>query len=424
LNLLEYRFVLLYWVGRPWPTGPILNTPTTDASPSATMPRSCRGRWRSALIVSCGVCLFPGEASQAQSVVKRAAILHEIPASTLGQTSLTRVIAEPGGTAVVVGHGRTPVIRVDSRGGVRNTFRSVELGEGPGFLRAGRYGSFIWIQRSTGTEVTLLGDDLSIQGRIPLGRSLILSNGDPAPVGGPGTMGGAVLQGFSPQGHPVFSALLSRGLVVPPGWGGRPRSWDLLLQVDTFGIVQNVVAWGIPAGVCRIEGMLLPFCQTPVQAQGLDHGRFAEVDAALSGPDSGYVSVVLLSTSGDTLARRRFSFVGEHLSLAQQDSVRSRLLELPGVSRSPARLGFVRDSFVPTTHPPVRGAFFDAEGQLWVQLHMSGQYQEYAVLASDGTDRGRVQVPRGVRVQSAGGEILWGFREGAGPPDRLVILRR
>lgn len=140
-----------------------------------------------------------------------------------------------------------------------------------------------------------------------------------------------------------------------------------------------------------------------------------ERPAARSGAVSAY-TVTRVNIHGDTVFRATLRYTPRPLTAAEVDSVVSQRLPPPdrtpmGLTPERLRRELERALYRPEYHPPVRSAFTDHEGRIWLGLAQPRlAYAVWQVLDSLGRPEAAVLADPGVTLMGAGSARVWGVR--------------
>lgn len=372
------------------------------------------------ILVAAGLLVLSTVEAVPLSAQDELAPIVELPAAAIGMESFSRLLPVGNASVVVLGHGRTPVVKLDAGGAIEVALDEAATGGRSGFLRGGSFGDSVWIQRSTTQIAQVYDSTLTSSRRQRSDRALLLADGSAPPFGPAGTVTGPVLSAIGEGGALFFNALVRPTSPVPPAWRRPTGARRAIVATAANGVISGVVYWHPSDAECRAVTLLMHHCQLPVALLAPDAPAVIELSAGVRGADSGMVTVTRHSLDGMSSMVARLPADLVLFSSAERDSLRSRLLSSRSAKDNPAVAAALRERYHPVASAPVQAAFIGGDGRIWIQIAHRGDGNLYWILSPDGELLRRVIVPPDVVLTTATRERAWGFRTGVGPPTVLL----
>lgn len=143
---------------------------------------------------------------------------------------------------------------------------------------------------------------------------------------------------------------------------------------------------------------------------------------AATNEGSGYVRVLALSATGDTLWARELPYAPRKLEKASADSFSNQMQT--SLQRSGASVEAIRRALcIPQFRPPVSQGFASEDGMLWIRREEGRATVDYWVMTRDGTLTASTTVPTALTLTAARGEQVWGEEKDADGVPFVVRFR-
>lgn len=364
------------------------------------------------MLMSVSGLLIGPRITAAQMVALPLRAEQSIPFSLLGISAVYSASTLSGGSVLLMTGGGHVAVLLSPDAETVARFTANDLGDGAGAARGGVVGDQVWLKKSLDSRATLYGSDGKRLRVADLPSYFQMPNGDPAPLGPSGGMGGPVLVGMLPDDSFIVTALIPGSATIPTSWGRPPRASTVFLRTDRKGTIQNVVGWSPGSGACAFNGSYLPLCQQPVHVLAAGGQYMATLDAPTLGNAPTIIDAVVVGARGDTLYRVAIPFVARPVSKHEIDSVTARVLASKRVTEFPNGADSIGKVFLPTVHPPIDGAVIGNDGTLWVGLSVPlGEGQRYAVVDPSGRLSYILVMPPEIELVGVGSHVAWGVRQ-------------
>lgn len=369
-------------------------------------------------IMLCFLCF--GAHAQAQEPLV-ATVETEIPASANSLRAITWLGIDRTGTLVVRHSGSEPVRRFDAKGRI---LPPVAIPKGGDIQGVGWLGERLWVWQRGAPSAALYASTGKQEGTASVPNALLLPNGELGPFA-TGIVGPVPL-GFSANGVVLVQALLLANRQGPTEWKQPPGVRSGIFRAREDGVVEGLVAWATPSTVCgiRVPGAqaAAPFCSRPRVLIAPDGSRIASIVAEVTGPDSGWVSVAVTNSRGDSVYSKRMQVALRAVSQAEADSAASALVESIGPMASTDLVRAIHE-YRPTVHPPIAMAVFAPDGALWLGGPADRTARHWTVLSPNGATASRYLTPPDLTIWAIRDDIAWATRPGKSGEVALVKLR-
>ncbi len=333
-----------------------------------------------------------------------------IDISRYGFDSTAYVTLGPNGSLLLTGPFHYSLYVLDSTG---TRVRTVGTqGDGPGqFIAspsAGWRGDSIWTYDNRLARLTLFDTRGSVARTMPVPRTV---QGPPGvqPKAHNGLFGPSVIR-YLPNGDLL---ILEN---IPALRSDVERTASVLLVSAPDGSYRSVAA-SVRSGLVFCEQSLsdgswipIPYCRPPYTAISANGRTVVNARGIMTGPDSGWFTVVRTDAMGDTAYACRFQTSMTPVTAPELDSGIAAVIDeerLPGRNRqidsalraSPARL-----------HQPLQALLVSDDGSVWVEMYGKGSERAWSVLDPSGDLIGQVKLPSDVMLKAVSGATLVGIR--------------
>lgn len=352
----------------------------------------------------------------------------------VGFSRLVGVAVAEDGT-LFVGEAQVPEIRVLSPAG-EVLGRIGRRGQGPGEFeqlpRFGVVGDTVWTLEGFNGRLTLFHRDGSVLHTATTGRVRV-------PL--PGRSGHVIPWEMRPGGYFTshFGLITYSQDEQPAGADPDSIPWPLV-RFDLDGAVLDTVAW-----VSRPPpGMWVPAAEAPPEPRtieiggrprfipqprrnlpqwlALDDGYILVETPPADGSGEGTIVLTRVTAPADTVYRRELHYTALPYTSADLDSIAARAARgeaggmapyMPGqpapddweaiANRLRAEMDF------PEFQPGLEYAWLAGDGAVWLKMAPDRSLADHrwVIVGPDGSVRGRVQLPAGLRPWWARGEVLW-----------------
>lgn len=159
-----------------------------------------------------------------------------------------------------------------------------------------------------------------------------------------------------------------------------------------------------------------PISDAPVVAIGPDGERIAILDrTAAASPDEATFRLVVVSATGDTLVRRRFTYTPAAIPSTELDSLLAdRIASFQRFTRLEQKLtdaeaeeAYRTSVLLPRFRPPIGAALVAPDGRIWLERRGGSEDRAWWVLSASGEPEGIVRTGARLDVRAIGDGYFW-----------------
>ena len=352
------------------------------------------------------LAVFPPLSAQVSVEARR---FIEVSPTRFGVERIRDIDILPDSTVAIIGTGRDIVTMFDRDGSRLGAVGRGSFSQFSGIPGSGTHQNSIWVRIPGMSDIHHFDSRGRPVGTESHGVSLLLADGDPAPVVQPGGMMGPIVQGWPSDGVWIMTVFVPVGSPVPAEWQRPDGATRAMVAVLSNGVIRNLIRWEEGASECRFRGALLPYCLRSVHINSDDGSRFGQVRLMPeTESDSLQFLVKAVSAKGDVLYDRTFSVLGSALERAKLDSALGRITSSTRLGLSVTTADSLLTAYTPRMYPVVEGGFFSTDGALWLRTGGVSDREQYLVVSGNGDLQSIVTLPVGVRGMAAYGSMVWG----------------